>query len=99
MAKRFCRNPRDETYATELRSIAVQHGITRPCNPFMVLSAVHSGVACGAESNQILFRIVARVATEFFVVNFQVRHRAACLASPAITAQNLLPHTLVGQGI
>jgi hypothetical protein len=48
-------------------------------------------VACGAESNQILFRIIARLATEFFVVNLEVRHRAAQLAPPAVAPQDLKP--------
>jgi hypothetical protein len=48
-------------------------------------------VACGAKRNQILFRIIARLATEFFVMNLEIRHRPARLTPPAIPTQNLLP--------
>jgi hypothetical protein len=56
-------------------------------------------VACGAERNQILFRIIAQVAKEFFVVNLKIRHRAARLASPPIATQNLLPQSFVRRRI
>ena len=46
-------------------------------------------VACGAERNQILFRIVPRLAAKMIVVDFQARHRAARLTSPAIATQHL----------
>jgi hypothetical protein len=48
-------------------------------------------VALGAERDQVLFRIIAGMAAEFLVVNFQTRHGAASLAPPAVTTQNLLP--------
>jgi hypothetical protein len=48
-------------------------------------------VACGAQCNQILFRIDARMAAEFFVMNLQIRHRATRLTPPAVATQNLLP--------
>src|ERR1019366_5208881 len=39
--------------------------------------------------------IVAGVVTKLFVMDFQVRHRATRLTSPAIATQHLLPQTLV----
>ena len=51
-------------------------------------------MACGAECDQVLFRIVARVAAKLCVMNLQVRHRAARLTTPAITTQDLLPKIL-----
>ncbi len=42
-----------------------------------------------AEGNQVLLRVCARSATESLVVNLQVRHRAAYLASPAVPLKHL----------
>ncbi len=44
-----------------------------------------------AECDQVFFRIIAGVAAKLLVVNFQVRHRAADLTSPAVAAKDLLP--------
>jgi hypothetical protein len=52
-------------------------------------------VACGAKGDQIFFSIVTRLASEFLVVDLEVRHDSAGLASPAITAQHLLPQFFV----
>ena len=52
-------------------------------------------VAVAAQRDQVLFGIIAGVAAKLFVVNFQVRHRAARLTPPAIATQNLLPQSLV----
>jgi hypothetical protein len=41
----------------------------------------------GAERDQVLIGVVAGVAAKLFVMDFQVRHRAAGLAPPAITPQ------------
>jgi hypothetical protein len=49
----------------------------------------------GAECDQVLIGVVAGVAAELFVMDFQVRHRSAGLAPPAIAPQNLLPTTRV----
>jgi len=56
-------------------------------------------VAGGAERDQVFLGILARVTTEFFVMNFQIRHCAAGLTSPAIAAENLLPQMCVRNGI
>jgi len=61
----------------------------------MVLAAMHSGVACRAQRNEILFGIVAGLAAKLFVVNFQIRHCAARLTPPVIASQNLLPQNFV----
>jgi hypothetical protein len=50
-----------------------------------------AGMAPCTDRNQVFFGVVARVATKFFVVDFQVRHCAAGLTSPAIATQDLLP--------
>jgi len=52
--------------------------------------AVNRCMAPGAERDEVLFRVVARVATKLFVMDFQVRHRAARLTPPAIATQHLL---------
>jgi hypothetical protein len=41
-----------------------------------------------AKGDQVLFRVVARVAPELLVVHFKIRSCAADLASPAVTLQN-----------
>jgi hypothetical protein len=50
-----------------------------------------TGVASSAHRYQVLLGIIAGMTPKLFVVDLQVRHRAAGLASPAITSQNLLP--------
>ena len=52
-----------------------------------------------AERDQVLFLVISGATAELLVMDFQVRHRAACLTAPAIPAQHLLPHILVGHGI
>jgi hypothetical protein len=56
---------------------------------------MHAGMALRAKRDQIFFRIIAGVAAELFVVNLQVRHRAARLTPPAITMQHVLSQPLV----
>jgi hypothetical protein len=56
---------------------------------------MHGGVACSAKRNEVLARIVARSAAKLFVVNFQVGHRSARLASPAIPVENLIAKLVV----
>jgi hypothetical protein len=48
-------------------------------------------VASGAKRDQVLFGIVAGMTPKLFVVDLQVRHRAAQLTPPAIATQNLQP--------
>jgi hypothetical protein len=50
-----------------------------------------TGVARRAKCNKVLVGIIAGLAAKLFVVNLQVRHRAARLTPPAIATQNLLP--------
>ena len=47
-------------------------------------AVMHRAMACRTKRDQILFRIVAGLAAEFFVMDFEVGHGAARLASPAI---------------
>jgi len=56
---------------------------------------VDVGVTRCAERDQVLFRIVPGMAAKLFVVNLQIRHRAARLTPPTITAQYLLLKTLI----
>ena len=62
-------------------------------------SAMDAGMALRAERDKVLFGVVARVAAKLFVVDLQVRRRAARLTPPAIAMQDLLPQTFVRQGI
>jgi hypothetical protein len=54
-----------------------------------------ASMALCAERNQVLFCVVAGVAAKFLVMDFQVRHDATRLTSPAIPAQDFLPQALV----
>jgi hypothetical protein len=56
-------------------------------------------MAISAERDQVFVRIFPGVAAKLFVMDFQVRHRSAQLASPGIATQHLLPKTLVGNWI
>ena len=56
---------------------------------------MQGGMTCSAHSNQILFRVVARVAARLFVMDFQVGHRTAQLTPPAVPTEDLLPQTVV----
>jgi hypothetical protein len=56
---------------------------------------MYSGMAVRAQGDQVRFGILAGMTSKMFVVNFQVRHRAAKLTSPAIATQNLLPQYFV----
>jgi hypothetical protein len=67
--------------------------------PFVSCPVMDTRMAFGAKSDQVLLGIVARVAAKPFVVDFQVRHRAARLTPPAIASQDLLPEIFVGRRI
>jgi len=58
-------------------------------------AAVHVGVARGTEGNQILPRIITGVAAKLFVVDFEVGHRTARLASPTVARQHLNAELIV----
>jgi hypothetical protein len=47
------------------------------------------------ERNEVKFGVEPALASEFLVVNFQIRHRAAGLTAPAVAAQDLLAQLLV----
>jgi hypothetical protein len=52
-----------------------------------------------AECYQILLRIIAGLAAEFFVMDFKIGHGATRLASPAVATQYLVAQTVVPGGI
>lgn len=45
-------------------------------------------MTCAAQCYQIFFRIIARMAAEFLVVNLKIGHRTAGLAPPVVTVQH-----------
>jgi hypothetical protein len=49
-------------------------------------AVVYLSVAECTQRDEIQLGIVTRVAAEFFMLNFQIRHRTAGLAAPAIAA-------------
>ena len=51
--------------------------------PHVALVAVHSGVACRAERDQVLLGGGPRMAAELPVVHLEIRHRGARLTLPA----------------
>ena len=57
--------------------------------------AMQGRMTCYADVNEILLGVVAGVAAELFVMDFQVRHSAAQLTPPTVAAQHLLPQTVV----
>ena len=57
----------------------------------IISALMRTRVACGTERDQVLFGVVARMAAKLFVMDFQVRHRAARLTPPAVATQHLLP--------
>lgn len=60
---------------------------------------MHCRVASIAQRDQVLFRIVARVTPEIFMVDLKVGHRAACLASPTISAEDLVAQLFINVGL
>jgi hypothetical protein len=53
---------------------------------------MHASMAPRAERDEVLLGVVARLAAKLFVVDLQVRHRAARLTPPASHHdQDLLP--------
>jgi hypothetical protein len=53
-------------------------------------SAMQRNVAFSAKRNQVLLRIIAGLAAKFFVMNLEIGHRAARLASPSVATQHLI---------
>jgi hypothetical protein len=49
-------------------------------------SPMHDCMACIAKRNQVLLCIIAGLATEFPMVNLEMRQRAATLAPPSVAA-------------
>ena len=67
--------------------------------PFVALAAMHSGVACRAQRDQVFIRVASRMAAKLSVVHLKIRHRATRLTPPAVATQDLLAQTFVRQGI
>jgi hypothetical protein len=51
---------------------------------------VDGEVAFNAERNEIVCNVVAGVAAEFLMMDFEVRHCAAVLASPVVSPEDLV---------
>jgi len=58
-------------------------------------AAVQLRVAFTAKSNKVPLAIIAAATAELLMMDFQIRHRAAALAAPAISPQHLLTQLLV----
>ena len=54
---------------------------------------MHVGMACNAKRDQVLFRVVTRVAAELLVVHLKIRLCATGLTPPAVATQDLLAQT------
>ena len=67
--------------------------------PFVALTAMHSGVACRAQRDQVFIRVGSRMAAELPVVHLKIRHRATGLTPPAVATQGLLAQIFVRQGV
>jgi hypothetical protein len=63
------------------------------------LAVMHCSVTCRTKRNQVLLRIVAGLAAKFFVMNLEIRHRAARLASPAVATEHLVAKLFVRLGL
>ena len=56
-------------------------------------------MAIGTQSNQVFAAILSQLTSPFDVMNLQVDSRAAMLAAPAISLENLLAELSVGFGV
>jgi hypothetical protein len=66
---------------------------------FGALAAMHSGVACRAQRDQVFIRVGSRMAAELPVVHLKLRHRATGLTPPAVAIQDFLAQTFVRRGV
>jgi len=66
---------------------------------FVILTVMHSRVACSAQRDQVLLGVFPRMTAEFLVVHLKIRHRATGLTSPAVAMQDLLVQTFIRQGV
>jgi hypothetical protein len=53
-------------------------------------------MACRTEGDQVLFTVLAGLATEMLVMNLQILHAATRLATKTVPPQDLLTESLVG---
>jgi len=63
-----------------------------------VAFSVYQSMAIHAQGNQILFAVVAQMASRLDVVDLQVRPTPTALASPSISPQDLLSQRPIGLG-
>ena len=56
---------------------------------------MRSCVAVVAERNEVFFGVVAGVAAELLMMNFEVRHCAAVLTSPVVPLEDLMVKVFV----
>jgi len=56
---------------------------------------VETGMASGAQSDQIFLGVVAGLAAKCLVVHLKIRHRAATLTPPTVSTEYLLTDVLV----
>jgi len=64
-------------------------------NPLEIMTLMNLGMARCAECNQVFLAIVAGQAAKFLVVNLEIGHGSAGLASPAISTQYLVAEIFV----
>ena len=60
---------------------------------------MHILVACGTERNQVLLRVISRLAAMLLMMNLKARRCAAYLASPVIPLQHFFTKLFVRFGI
>ena len=75
------------------RNVSLQAGLV------MASFSMHLFVAFGAECDQVLFHIATRLAAELEVVDLQILHATADLASPAVALQHLLMQVAIACGV
>ena len=64
-----------------------------------ILIAVQVSMTVAAQGDQVLLGIISGLAAELFVVNFEIRHRAARLASPAVSPEYLIAKFFIRLGV
>jgi hypothetical protein len=60
--------------------------------------AVNQCMALETESDKVFFSTLAGVAAKLFVIDFQIRHRAAGSTLPAIPTRHKFPQSVVRPG-
>ena len=71
-----------------LRSLGASEVYYRVALAVAFSSAVLCRMAVVAQSDQVFFCVLTRVAPELLVVNFEMRHRLTDLAAPVVAPQD-----------